>query len=116
MTDEQIIKALECCKDCSANLNLDIINLITLKNAKLLELTVLINRYEADIERYKGVIKLLEKDVAEAKAEGFKELAVLLKQYVESNQVQTTFFGGKCFIDKDTIDNFLKERAGENNA
>ena len=38
-----------------------------------------------------------------------KQFAERLKNYVDNNQVQTTYFGGKCFIDKETIDETLKE-------
>ena len=34
-----------------------------------------INRQQAEIDRYKGVIQILEKDVAAARIEGVKELA-----------------------------------------
>lgn len=34
-----------------------------------------INRQQAEIDRYKGVIQILEKDVADARNEGVKELA-----------------------------------------
>jgi hypothetical protein len=40
----------------------------------------LINRLKAENERYKGVIKILEKDVADAKTEAYKEFAERLKQ------------------------------------
>lgn len=37
MTDKEIIKALEYCKDCSANLNAEIIDLINRKQAEIKE-------------------------------------------------------------------------------
>ena len=35
MTDNEIIKALEYCKDCSANLNVEIIDLINRQQAEI---------------------------------------------------------------------------------
>lgn len=43
-----------------------------------------INRQKAEIERYKGVIKLLESDVATAKYEAIKEFADLVIKKVET--------------------------------
>ena len=40
MTDNEIIKALEYCKDCSANLNVEIINLITRQEREIENLKV----------------------------------------------------------------------------
>lgn len=42
---------------------------------RFLELREYIQNLEAENERYRGVIKLLEKDVAEAKVEAYKEFA-----------------------------------------
>ena len=76
LTDEQIIKALECCykdgcKECP---------LWECKGDCFEELIKdnvldLINRQKAEIERYKHSIKLLEKDVADAKADTVKDFA-----------------------------------------
>lgn len=87
----------------------------------------LINRYEAEIdrlntelkatsgaalsykeesERYKGVIKLLEKDVAEAKSEAYKEFAEEVKEY---------FNPDSSYDFRVWIDNLVKERIGDDN-
>lgn len=74
MNDNDIKKALECCKRacvnrcegcsyrerlmCALDLRKDALDLI--------------NRQQAEIERYKGVIKLLENDVQTAKVEAVK--------------------------------------------
>ena len=47
----------------------------------------IIKALEAEIERYKGVIKLLERDVANAKTEGVKEFAHLLIDKAEPGGV-----------------------------
>lgn len=39
MTDKEIIKALDYCKDCYANINIDIIDLINRKQAEIEKLT-----------------------------------------------------------------------------
>ena len=67
----------------------------------------LINRYEEEIERYKGVIKILEKDVAEAKVEGYKEFAEQLKTSAKG----LPYEGWLYYI----TGIMLKERAGEDN-
>ena len=64
MTDNEIIKALEGCHCDTLELALD-----------------LIKRQQAEIERYKGVIKLLEKDVSTAKTDGIKQFSEKLKDY-----------------------------------
>ena len=47
------------------------------------------------------------------KQDGGKEtaekFAERLKAYIDSNEVQTAFFGRKCFIDKETVDEICKE-------
>lgn len=104
MTDNEIIKTYECCfingGDCNECplmtvdcLNVDVRGLVfdLIKRTKLeskryrgkcsgqkVELTRLYeenNRQQAEIDRYKGVIQILEKDVAAARNEGVKELA-----------------------------------------
>ena len=64
----------------------------------LKELIDLINRQKAEIERYKGVIKLLESDVKNAKSEAIKDFAVRLKSRFMYNETLANF-----------IDNVLKE-------
>ncbi len=79
MTDEQIIKALECCskKDCKQCPAFDE-NIECGENLITLALD-LINRKNAEVERYKGVIKILESDVKherEAAVKGFAHLLI----------------------------------------
>ena len=81
MNDNDIKKALECCssstgaeacRGCPFN-EKDICD--KEDDAPQKYALDLINRQKAEIERYKGVIKLLENDVLTAKAEAVKEFA-----------------------------------------
>ena len=69
----------------------------------------LINRQKAEIERYKGVIKLLENDVLTTKTEAVKEFAERLKATFPSREDK------RCTLDDcytlDCIDNLVKEMA-----
>lgn len=111
MTDNEIIKALECCTkgigeckncpyfkmiDCATQNVKDVINLINRQkeetdklekvNASLTDsfegYVKAVNRYREAIERHKGIIKILENDVKSAKAEAIKEFAERLKDEI----------------------------------
>ena len=86
MTDEKIIKAFEVCASdngqcqecpyedyCETGGDLDVLVLD------------LISRQAEAIERYKGVIKLLEADVAEARRDAFKALGHRLIDMADQN-------------------------------
>lgn len=82
MTDNEIIKALDCCNlahNCTncplKGTSEDCIE--RLENAS----HDLIKRQQAEIERHKGVIKILEKDVSTAKTDGIKQFSEKLKDY-----------------------------------
>ena len=121
MTDEQIVKAWGkcidvtsgCCGDdttcpyctdeeegcakCFEKLRIDVL--------------ALIKRQQAEIERYKGVIRLLEKDVADAKAEAVREFAERLTKHLsyshsEEEQLQN-------LIIRNAIDALLKKMTEE---
>lgn len=108
MTDNEIIKALECCanwqndkscEECPANTyGFGCAN-------KMAKYAIdLINRQNAEIERYKGVIKILENDIEIAKAEAIKEFAERLRERYESVDGQ--------YIDRvlnSDIDTLIKE-------
>lgn len=65
-----------------------------------------VNRLQAEIERYKGVIKLLENDVLTAKNEAVKEFAERLK----SLQIGLEISGESLYyIPIDCIDNLVKD-------
>lgn len=78
MTDNEIIKALECCNQedmcdqCPYDFACYDEKYKSILSKDALDL---INRQQAEIDRYKGVIQILEKDVAAARNEGVKELA-----------------------------------------
>ena len=81
MTDKEIIKALECCNQedmcdqCPYDFACydDKYKSILSKDA-----LDLINRQQAEIDRYKGVIKILEMDVAAAEIRGAKDFGKYL--------------------------------------
>ena len=96
MTDNEIIKALEYCKDCSANLNVEIIDLITRQQREIENLKVenqslrsaansLKMHYEeaqAEIER----LKHCEFDVALKAREDFAaKIIVEIESAIQSN-------------------------------
>lgn len=67
-----------------------------------------ITRQQAEIERYKRVIKILEKDVATAKSEAVKEFAERLKQFLLLNRE-----GEISVIAIENINCLVKETVGE---
>lgn len=87
MTDDEIIKALEHCSEAESCI------WCKYEPTEHQKVTVgccyglikkaidLIKRHQAEIERYKGVIKILEKDVSTAKTDGVKEFSEKLKDY-----------------------------------
>ena len=64
-----------------------------------------VNRQQAEIERYKGVIKLLEKDVLTAKNEAVKEFERKIKAHAYYIDVPKEH----RVVDEDDIDTVLKE-------
>ena len=108
MTDNEIIKALEYCKDCSANLNVEIIDLINRQKAeieRLKECPKCIYEYDGNTTEYcvQGPCSNF-KTVEQIKTEAIKEFAVRLK----------------CGVPQETgvircsdVDNLVKEMVGE---
>lgn len=137
MTDNEIIKALEYCKDCSANLNVEIIDLITRQKAEIENLKVenqslrgaansLKMHYEeaqAEIERLNKVyqanqqlINALNKSYFLAKAEAYKEFANKLEEeYGIFTPLGVNWIEEVKAVRVSDIDKILKEMAGENN-
>ena len=94
MSDNEIIKALKFCEDCSANINIDIIDLI--------------NRLKAENERLSKITRPL---IAEIKAEAYKEFAERLKE--KSFQSFGNYGITRDVVEVCDIDNLVKEMAGE---
>lgn len=117
MTDNEIIKALECC--CKNNncegCPLDYLTFVSQCASELAISSLdLIHRQQAENDALKNVIKnsFLEKagcnidPLAEIKSEAYKEFAKLLRRQ--------SFDG--LYVSVDEINNLLKEMAGEDNA
>ena len=121
LTDSEIIEALECCGDpydiCA---NCPIPNAIKddcrcgehLANNAL----DLINRQQAEIERLKGRVNLLEAEIyapikAKARAEAVKEFAEKSKKVWWDNGYESPDVDFDDFVD-----NLVKEMVGDNNA
>lgn len=101
LTDKEIIKALDYCKDCCANINIDIIDLIDRQQAE-------IEKLEIENKLLRGAANSYKSHYNEAKAEAVKEFAERLKN--ESFQDE----GYYCdIVLVDDIDSLLKEMAGE---
>jgi hypothetical protein len=85
MTDEKIIKAFEVCASDNG-LCRDCPHEDYCKTSDVLDVLVLdlLRRQAEAIERYKGVIKLLEADVAEARRYAFKQLGHRLIDMADS--------------------------------
>lgn len=137
MTDNEIIKALECCtsscREIKCNSCLAFVDCrCTLKPKMLLDL---INRQKAEIERLKKIQQVqadriveergrryelantLSKEIKTAKSEAIKIFAEKLKE--SAFDVDVSFGYGKECYDKAVavieIDNLVKERVGEDN-
>ena len=123
MTDNEIIKALECCKcdDCD-NCPNDFGNCYANLAGYALDL---INRQKAEIERLVGVIDKTDAayfqkvdEVKRAKAEAVKEFAERLKDrksvfYVDSPYGD--YFDGISAVSIGEINALIKEMVGDNN-
>lgn len=110
MTDNEIIKALEYCKDCSANLNVEIIDLITRQQSeieRLKECPKCVYEYDGEMTEYcvQGPCPNF-KTVEQIKAEAYKEFAKLLRRQSFD----------RLYVSVDEINNLLKEMTGEDNA
>ncbi|MBO7240213.1 MAG: hypothetical protein J6V23_07005 [Bacteroidaceae bacterium] len=127
MTDNEIIKALECCQ--KAKLNIDCVDLkcpfateygcnIGIENLRNDALD-LINRQKAEIERLQNeriesirelTREVYDTEIAEAKFEAIKEFAERLK----SLQIGLEISGESLYyVPIDCIDNLVKEIIGE---
>ena len=117
LTDEEVVKALECCKDCSINLNFEIAQKIEDKNKEILELIDIINRQKAEIERLKKEVSVardayisIQDRYEHTKTEAYKEFAERLN---EKAQIADCFDSYNMVVGTHFIDNLLKEMVGE---
>ena len=116
MTDNEIIKALECC-GCD-NYQCDNCPYAYKTCTVYKDSLDLINRQKAEIERLRKKIEELSEVLSdsirirykEAKSEAIKEFAERLKRY------SCRLKDGHDMVDVICIDNFVKEMAGDNNA
>ena len=115
MTDNEIIKALECCVDWCGNVSCwdcPLKNTGCIHFDKLKETLDLINRQKAEIERLKGMVSqnegVLPRYEQLIKAEAIKEFAERLKE----NSIATFSWNGVVLVEE--IDNLLKEMVGDN--
>ena len=111
-TDEEIIKSLECCKNCCCK-QCD-------EEPDFQEAINLINHQKTEIERLKDYNSnlidantALSKEILEIKAEAYKEFAEKLKVAAISCSIGGRYY--KIFTIRD-IDNLLKEMVGEEGA
>lgn len=121
MTDNEIIKALECCTDESyENCNECPYSTDTLscERLKLLEDSLdLINRQKAEIERLKKEVSIardayisIQDRYEHTKAEAYKEFAERLN---EEAQIADCFDSYNMVVGTHFIDNLLKEMVGK---
>ena len=113
LTDKEIVKALEYCKDCSANLNVEIIDLITHQQSE-------IDRLNKEIQITKDAYTMLQTKTEIIKFEAIKEFAEKLKNICEEIMAQewnektapiSWSYAYAGFIDD--IDTLLKEMVGK---
>ena len=117
LTDEEVVKALECCKDCSINLNFEIVQKIEDKNKEILELIDIINSLKAEIERLKKEVSVardayisIQDRYEHTKTEAYKEFAERLN---EEAQIADCFDSYNMVVGTHFIDNLLKQMVGE---
>lgn len=134
MTDKEIKKALECCVEGKCQLCplydndtiadncptgvlrlcRDLINRKQAENENLnIELQAMrnaANSYKAEVERCKGVIKMLEENVKTAKSEAIKEFAERLKDMTILSTLNTI---GAKMVEIADIDNLVKETVSD---
>ena len=134
LTYKEIIKALEYCKDCSANLNVEIIDLITRQKAENKSQSIMIkmlkgsiedykNSYinqKAEIERLKTNLNVELENFAmeydnKIKAEAYKEFAEKAKEFMHNKFKALDEYEFEYITERD-IDKLAKEMVGDDNA
>ena len=103
MTDNEMLKALEYCKDCSANLNVEIIDLINRQKAEIEELKI-------ENKSLRSAANCYKLHYNEARTEAYKEFAERLK---EEAQMADCFDSYNMVVGTHFINNLLKEMIDE---
>lgn len=93
MTDNEIVKALECCLQEYGNCDdcpYKEYQCVSEKDGNIFykDILDLINRQKAEIERYKGVISILENDVKVASIEAVKGFAHFLIDRSKGGEIE----------------------------
>ena len=114
MTDNEIVKALECCsKDEINGLNIFTYGGVPMRSL-LRYILDLINRLQGENEKKDKRLKEVLKGIENIKEQAYKEFAERLKE----RAIQTSFdpiYGSIMTVDVDDVDNLLKELVGEDN-
>lgn len=116
MTDEQIIKALECCSGeadiCKSTCPCYVANASCLKNMAK-EALDLINRQKAEIERLQRAYAVYEEitGLKRAKSEAIKDFAERVKEKTLAMIWSPELFSTADYIE--CIDSLVKETVGE---
>ena len=97
LTNEEIIRRLKFCEDCSANINVEILDLINRQKAE-------IERLKKELTEYKLRLKMSECTVDETKSEAIKEFAERLKE-----KLQWDVEFENMIVFENDIDNLVKE-------
>lgn len=118
MTDNELINCAEECAGVSPPCSIcpfDDKSPVTSEcmSALVTELLDLINRQKAEIERYIGVIKILEKDVATAKSEAVKEFLEGLKEKLSDLRLVNDYIYKVMIQQTPQFANYQKENNNE---
>ena len=124
MTDNDIRKALECCKEPASPIVCRRCSLSTTKRcvAKLSENALsLINRQRAEIERLHKEVGYWEAETKEARADIDQAVVEAIKEVAERLKEEQEFFVNGCddfvgYVAVSRIDNLTKEMAGDSDA
>lgn len=129
-TDDEVIKALECCTNCICNhaktdTECPLVKMDFCKNYLMKQSLALISRQKVEIERlnkevdrlsqcvlyHDGIVSDLERDLFNAKAEAIKEFAERLK----AERIKPEFPWDDFFVTESAIDSLVKEMMEDNN-
>lgn len=113
MTDNEIIKALECCKNglCANCPRLNTPeHILHCKEQLMCEALDLINRQKAEIERLNGNLFVISNACMQRRNEAIQEFADRLAD--KADLIKVNAFDSKLAISQEVIDNLVKEMVG----